>query len=452
MSDVTDKPDEGSTQKDPQTGQKKAKKSVAEPVEPQGESRNLKPAVDDPVTETRRKMMTDKDKRRPSQITKQKGKQKSAMGDTGKSSHATPVTAVKSKMSVAKRKPAMIWLTAAALLIAVISGGAGILNYQRWEDNTLKEQTLRDTQQRLAGQLDVLEVQLTRLQEQSTQLQQTAASTKARQETLSISLEHVAKKAEAKAKDPIRWRIAEVEYLLKVANHRVLLERDVDTAISALSDADRQLDRIGDPSLIPIRRQIANEKNALNSIPLPDIAGLSVQLSELVQGMGQLPLVTNTRSFNIGDDPRDSKRVKNWRDIPAAIWADIKSLVTVRRSGKPIEPLLPPGERQYLAQNLGLKLEQSRLALLRRDTPVFRSNLKDARDWVDQYFDKDIAAVNNVISAIDKMQQVELQPTLPDISASLRGLRQWLKNKEDKQSNTAGRKQPLDAKTVVTRS
>lgn len=399
MSDVTDKPDERLPQKGPRTGQKKTKKSIK--------------------------------------------------GETAKSNPAALMTQDKPKASVAKKKPAMAWLTAAALLIAVISASAGILNYRHWQDNALKEQALRDTQQRFVGQLDVLEVQLTRLQAQSARLQQTTASTKARQETLSASLEHVAKKAEAKAKDPIRWRIAEVEYLLKVANHRVLLERDVDTAISALSDADRQLDRIGDPSLIPIRQQIANEKNALNAIPLPDIAGLSVQLSDLVQGMGQLSWVTNKRSFNTDDDPRDSKQVGNWRDIPAAIWADIKRLVAVRRSDKPIEPLLPPGEQQYLAQNLGLKLEQSRLALLRRDTPVFRRNLKDARDWVDQYFDKDIASVNHVISAVDKMQQVELQPPLPDISGSLRSLRKWLKSKQNEQSKTVDLQKSLNTNTVI---
>jgi len=213
-----------------------------------------------------------------------------------------------------------------------------------------------------------------------------------------------------------------------------LLEQDVKTANIALADADGQLESIGDPALIPIREKISAEKIALAAVQFPDYIGLSLRLANLVQSIGDLPLISNKRKFTVKTNTETAHRVDDWRQIPQAMWKDIKELVIVRRNDTPIEPLLPPNEQHYLAQNLGLKLEQSRVALLRRDTQLYRSNLEHTRSWIDQYFSKDDIAVSNVIETVDEMLAIDLKPSLPDISGSLRALRLWLQNNNLKQT------------------
>jgi uroporphyrin-3 C-methyltransferase len=228
-----------------------------------------------------------------------------------------------------------------------------------------------------------------------------------------------------KGKDPMLWRLAEVEYLLSVANQQLILERDVNTALTALQDADRRLEAIGDPALIPVRKLIASESTALKSVDVPDVAGMALRLSSLVDNIQQLPLVSRERvKTDLAMD--DSQLVDDVNELMARIMKDLKGVVSIRRSDQPIEPLLPPEEQHYLAQNLGLKLEEARIALLRRDTDTFRQNLSDTREWVQRYFDPQSAAVNTVIATVDDLRDVELKPELPDISGSLRELRRWL--------------------------
>ncbi|MCF6364507.1 MAG: uroporphyrinogen-III C-methyltransferase, partial [Gammaproteobacteria bacterium] len=118
----------------------------------------------------------------------------------------------------------------------------------------------------------------------------------------------------------------------------------------------------------------------------------------------------------------------DWADLPSAIWKDIRGLVVVRRADKPIEPLQAPTEAWYLRQILQLKLEQARLSLLRHETALFHQLLDEAAYWLTANFDAESAAVKGMLESLQNLQQADLQPSLPDISDSLRVLRQYMQS------------------------
>ncbi len=86
------------------------------------------------------------------------------------------------------------------------------------------------------------------------------------------------------------WMLAEVQYLLQVANQRLQLQRDVVTAVAALDGADRRLQELADPGLNPVREQLAREAAALNAVAQPDIPGIALALDSLVARLAELPL------------------------------------------------------------------------------------------------------------------------------------------------------------------
>ena len=55
------------------------------------------------------------------------------------------------------------------------------------------------------------------------------------------------------------WGLSEVEYLLRIANQRLLLQTDVKTAKLALLSADARLRELADPHYFDVREQIAAE-------------------------------------------------------------------------------------------------------------------------------------------------------------------------------------------------
>src|SRR5690606_27295410 len=73
----------------------------------------------------------------------------------------------------------------------------------------------------------------------------------------------------------LEWALAEIKYLLNLANQRALLANDTQGAKLALSLADQQIREIGDYRMQPLRELIAEEQLALNAAGETDIAGIA---------------------------------------------------------------------------------------------------------------------------------------------------------------------------------
>lgn len=245
------------------------------------------------------------------------------------------------------------------------------------------------------------------------------------------------------------WLMAEAEYLIQLANHRLLLEKDVATASVALKAADARLAEVADPALLNIRRILANDLQTLNNIPSIDLAGLSVTLSALSNNIPNLPLRTpdpKTHKINQSDKNSGTSEVKSISELPAAIWQDIKDLIVIRNHEKPIEPLLAPNQHFFLLQNLALLIEQSRFALLNGHNEIYHERLATTEKWINQYFDTEHNVTRNMLANISELKKFDINPALPDISATFSAIKKYrtqgllpdapgVTNKEEKQDN-----------------
>jgi len=225
------------------------------------------------------------------------------------------------------------------------------------------------------------------------------------------------------------WALNEVEYLLIIATHRLLLEQDVNTALSAMKAAGLRLRDLGDPNLIPVREQLADDVNKLQSIHLVDISGMAIYIADLISRSNDLPLKTDTIKINSEEniDKNEGNKNTSWRDLPSLIWAEIKSLLIIKRTGETARPLLSSKEEYFLYHNLRLELESARLSVLRRDTENMRISIHILIDWLNEYFDTNTAAVVNIIDTLKQMSSVELNPELPSINSSLESVRAFIR-------------------------
>ena len=88
-------------------------------------------------------------------------------------------------------------------------------------------------------------------------------------------------------------------------------------------------------------------------------------------------------------------------------------------------PLIAPDAVYYLRTNLALHLQSARLALLRGEQAVFEQSLDDAAAWLRQYFDADSQQVSSALATIGEIRGGLFDIAPPDISESLRLLRQF---------------------------
>ncbi len=225
------------------------------------------------------------------------------------------------------------------------------------------------------------------------------------------------------------WMLAEVQYLLQVANQRIQLERDVLTTRAALSSADRRLQTLADPGFNGVREQIARELVELDVVALPDLAGIALTLDTLAGQVNQLPLkdaqVHHQGSAQAASTTTEPT-VTDWTRLPRLIWQELRQLVVVRRNDTPVGPLLAPEQQFFLYENLRLQLNSARLAALQGETESYRASLKTAQAWLGDYFDVDAPQIAAARSELERLAGIDMRPPLPDISTSLRLLRQQM--------------------------
>ncbi len=225
------------------------------------------------------------------------------------------------------------------------------------------------------------------------------------------------------------WRVAEAEYLLRVANHRLTLMGDPATAREALKAADERLSATGDPGWVEVRDLIARGITQLNALPKVDLAGISAELDALAQQIDQLPLLNEGVPLVAEAAPSVDGTVVAAPDAGFDIaqvlddfWEGLKSMLVIRHHDKPVSAMLPPEQRYFLLQNLRLKLEAAKAALMGRNPSLYTDNLKAAAAWAARYFEADDPAVTGFRQQLEALAQRDVAPALPDISDSLRAL------------------------------
>ncbi len=231
------------------------------------------------------------------------------------------------------------------------------------------------------------------------------------------------------------WRRAEIEYLLTVATQRVQVYRDPETAISALLAADARMQELGDPALVDIRQQVRNAVKDLQAVEQPDVEGVALQLAASAASVSGLPLpdhnpgqahfeavsAVENGATTAGGEGSETK-TPAWKRFASSVGNELRSLVVVRHDGTPVEPMLPPEAEFFLRGNLRLQIDAARAALLNRDTANFQASLKTARGWLSN-FDTGAASVQALNKELARLESVDIQPKLPDVSNALRSLR-----------------------------
>lgn len=223
-----------------------------------------------------------------------------------------------------------------------------------------------------------------------------------------------------------QWMVAEAEYLLRLANERLNLARDVQTARAAMLLADQRLRDTGDPGWNNIREQIARDIATLDAADLPDLPGISARLSALAEQVPQLKLAGAT----LGGSPRHApepatatpREARNWDTLLDDLWQGFKQTVRIRRNDKPVQAMLPPEQQYFLYENLRLHLEGARLAALRGDERLYQDNLIEVRRALDQHFDPRDPLTRKLREAVTELERQRVHPPLPDISGSLAAL------------------------------
>lgn len=229
------------------------------------------------------------------------------------------------------------------------------------------------------------------------------------------------------------WKLQEAEYLLRLADQRILLEKDSQNALALAISADDVLRDMDQADLVGVRKLLAEEIAVLKLAGVIDREGIYLRLSALSNQIDAIPFIQplGTQESLLEEEviPADEtvkqKLTRNFYNL----LHKLGSYVRVRDHGKTINAVLPPSEQKYLQQNLRLMLEQAQVALLRNEENIYQESLVKAQNWVNQYFSLNEKATA-ALEELQALQKEEISPELTNFSNSSSALTDYIAKRE----------------------
>jgi uroporphyrin-3 C-methyltransferase len=216
--------------------------------------------------------------------------------------------------------------------------------------------------------------------------------------------------------------LAEVEQILLIANQHIALGGNVPAALAALQLAEGKLGRLDRPQVVPLRRAVARDVERLKAVPFTDIGAITQKLDAVLAQVDVLPLARDER---LPPAPAEvpPAPLPAWRRHLADAWQELRSLVRLEVSDRPMAPLIAPEQAYFLRENLRLRLLSARASILGRQEASFKADVRAAQAWVRQYFDVRVRTVQQALDALGQMLAAPLPEALPDLGASLDAVR-----------------------------
>ena len=347
------------------------------------------------------------------------------------------------KNNVGKTSLVSLSLTLALLLSLILGLAALTANYFLWQKINAGSQALQtDTEQQQDLFAASQKKQLAEFQQQiQNQIEQSGeANKKLSTELLALNAnnqkleQQIQNNSDVLHQDQRGWRLKELQYILRIAQHRLLLDRDIEGAIAALETTDNRLSEINQTDLLPLRKLIAQQLQKLTSYPAPDYVGLQFKLDQLiiafqntyrreahkVSGKNTIIEETNT-TVTEGNETADRSFLEETMDRAKTM---LNQNVKLRQHTQTPLPFSAEQELTFSFQFIQEKLVTAKFAVSSRNDALFKQQLESAIDWLTK--EPQLGSNPKLLETIKKLSGISLEPNLPDISAPYKLLEKLL--------------------------
>jgi uroporphyrin-3 C-methyltransferase len=228
-------------------------------------------------------------------------------------------------------------------------------------------------------------------------------------------------------RDKNDWQLAEVEYLMRVAQHKLILQNDFEGAAITLQAASDLIGFTADPGLLPVRVMISEEIADLKTRKRPDLVGMTLMLAQL----GRQVRVLHPGFAVRVDEPETpvAEEALAADDWLGRFNAFLDSLVEIRKEAT--RPSEIEANIIDVAEALEDNLKLARWAVLERDASQYRLLLDRSISLTREFYDLDNAANHDFMTQLQDLQKMVINPDKPDITGSLRELQRILSQREN---------------------
>ena len=326
-------------------------------------------------------------------------------------------------------------LSLLAILIALGVGGAGYYFGQQQVAEIQQKLTALESQSGVAvsapvsdnsGQVTQLEQGLKTAQDKVEQLEQLVAGKTSEIATLQAQVKQVSQLAGAQ--QPSDWLFSEADFLLNNALRKLVLDNDVDTAISLLKLADETLVKVNNSQANAIRTAINQDLKQLLSLSSVDQNAVMQKLSQLANTVDELQAL----NVNFDETPEKSGKlsddIADWQqNVEKSATSFLNHFIRISpKQSADKKELLAPNQDIYLRENIRLRLQLAIMAVPRQQDELYKQSLDAVASWVRSYFDTNAEVTQNFLKSVDELADSSIYVDVPGQLQSLTLLDKYL--------------------------
>lgn len=330
-------------------------------------------------------------------------------------------------------------LSLLAILIALGVGGAGYYFGQQKVDEFQQKLTALEAQ---INNKTVVSAPAQDVKFDTTQLAQLESANKVTQDKIAqveelinakshelVGLQSQINKvsAQANAQQPTDWLFSEADFLLNNALRKLVLDNDVDTAVSLLKLADETLAKVNNSQSAAIRSAINQDLKQLLSVAGVDQNAVMQKLSQLANTVDELPVL----DVNFGDDQNATKlsdSLSDWAEnAEKSATSFLNHFIRISpKHGADRKELLAPNQDIYLRENIRLRLQLAIMAVPRQQNELYKQSLEAVASWIRSYFDTNAEVTQSFLKSVDELSEVSIYVDVPSQLQSLSMLDKYL--------------------------
>ena len=330
-------------------------------------------------------------------------------------------------------------LSLLAILIALGVGGAGYYFGQQQVDEFQQKLTALEAQ---INNKTVVSAPAQEVKFDTTQLAQLESANKATQDKIAqveelintkshelVGLQSQINKvsAQANAQQPTDWLFSEADFLLNNALRKLVLDNDVDTAVSLLKLADETLAKVNNSQSAAIRSAINQDLKQLLSVAGVDQNAVMQKLSQLANTVDELPVL----DVNFGDEQNATKlsdSLSDWAEnAEKSATSFLNHFIRISpKHGANRKELLAPNQDIYLRENIRLRLQLAIMAVPRQQNELYKQSLEAVASWIRSYFDTNAEVTQSFLKSVDELSEVSIYVDVPSQLQSLSMLDKYL--------------------------
>ncbi|MFT4938129.1 MAG: uroporphyrin-3 C-methyltransferase [Paraglaciecola sp.] len=335
-----------------------------------------------------------------------------------------------------KVKTGLLWLiTLINLIFLLLLIAAAYWGWQQWQAQQqvqLHDQQQQKQQQQLlqqeqasffSSQQKIIEQSVAASQFAKDDLERQDKALQSNIESLQEQIEITAQQADANkrtmseltGKRPSDWLIAEADYLVRMAGRKLWLEHDEKTAIFMLQSADSRLQDLDDPSLLPIRQQLAVDIQTVQQINSVSYSSIALSISGLIPQVDSLTLAFFKRPEY--DEPvgEISQSVDDWRaNLSNSIKKAMKNFFSYKKISVEVKPFMSEQQQWLSKEQLKFTLMTAQIAILKEDAALFQTSLQSALNILAEHFDTQNEAVSQFSNSLAGLLNADVQRVYPD--------------------------------------